>query len=128
MKPSMDKWLKAAKSKKSAKKCGMYLYHIGMVREDAKARVRFDDNRTLPVVAMNFDYDSEKVNQAIEETYAKEGIYYVRVWLGRGQIKVGDEIMYVLIGGDIRPHVTQALDFLVSKLKNECITEVELFS
>ncbi len=128
MKPSMDKWLRIAKTKKSAKRCGMYLYHIGVVREDAKARVRFDDDRTRPVLAMNFEYDKEKVDKAIEETHEKEGIYYVRVWLAKGKIKVGDEIMYVLIGGDIRPHVTNALDFLVSKLKNECVTEVELFS
>ena len=33
--------------------------------------------------------------------------------------------MYVLIGGDIRPHVFAALEFLVEKLKNECVTEVE---
>ena len=128
MKPSMNRWLKIAKKEAKSKKCGMYLFHIGTVREDAKAKVRFDDENTLPVVAMNFDYDGEKVNKAIEETYAKEGIYYVRVWLGKGKLKVGDEIMYVLIGGDIRPHIVDALDFLVSKLKNECVKEEELFS
>lgn len=128
MKPSMDKWLKAARQKKSAKKCGMYLFHIGVVREDAKAKLRFDDDRTRPVIAMNFDFDSEKVEQAIKEAYEKEGIYYVRVWLEKGKVKVGEEIMYVLIGGDIRSNVTSGLDFLVSKLKNECVKEVELFS
>ena len=55
------------------------------------------------------------------------GIYYVRVWLNEGELSVGDELMYVLIGGDIRPRVVDALQFLVEKLKSECVTETELF-
>ncbi len=127
MKPSIDKWIKEAKKDKDAKKCGMYLSHVGVVREDAKAKVRFGDENAKHVTAMEFDYDAIKVQQAIEETYKLEGIYYVRVHLEKGKIKVGHEIMYVLIGGDIRPNVTKALDFLVSKLKNECVQEKELF-
>jgi hypothetical protein len=33
--------------------------------------------------------------------------------------------MYVLSGGDIRPHVIDALQFLVAKIKNECDKEIE---
>ena len=33
--------------------------------------------------------------------------------------------MYVLIGGDIRPHVIDALQFLVEKIKSECVIEIE---
>ena len=55
------------------------------------------------------------------------GIFYVRVWLNEGQLRVGDDIMYVLIGGDIRPRVLDALQFLVGKIKTECVTEKELY-
>ena len=34
--------------------------------------------------------------------------------------------MYVLIGGDIRPHVIDALQFLVEKIKTECVTELNI--
>ena len=54
-----------------------------------------------------------------------DGIYYVRAWLNEGELELGDDIMYVLIGGDIRPRVVDALQFLVGKLKNECVTEIE---
>ena len=63
----------------------------------------------------------------MEETYKMEGIYYIRVWLNEGELKVGDDIMYVLIGGDIRPHVVDALQYLVGHIKTECVTEKELF-
>ncbi len=127
-KPSMKKWLKEAKSYVNAKKCGMYLFHIGVVREDAKAKVRFADEKANSVIAMKISYDEAKVNEAIESTKEMEGIYFVKVWLAKGRRRVGKEIMYVLVGGDIRPHVIKALNFLVDKLKNECMEEEELFS
>lgn len=128
MKHSIDKWLEEAKKKDCAKKCGMYLFHIGVVREDSKAKVRFGDENESQVIGMDFDYDEEKVQEAIDEAYKLEGIYYIRAWIAQGKLKVGDEIMQVLVGGDIRPNVIKALEFLVDKLKNECVMEKELFS
>ena len=43
----------------------------------------------------------------------------------QGELAVGDDIMFVLVGGDIRPHVIGALQQLVGTLKNECVTELE---
>ena len=40
---------------------------------------------------------------------------------------MGDDIMYVLIGGDIRPRVVDALQYLVSRVKNECVVEKEIY-
>ena len=76
---------------------------------------------------MLFSYDREKVRNVIAQTYQLEGIYYVKAWLNEGELEVGDDIMYVLIGGDIRPHVVDALQFLVGKLKSECVEEKEIY-
>lgn len=125
--PSMDAWLKEAKKHKSAEKIGMYLTHNGVVRKSAKASVRYGEANTKAVAGMQFSYDQEKTDAAIAETYQLEGIYYVKAWLNEGNLTVGDDIMYVLIGGDIRPHVVDALQFLVGKLKNECVQEIEIY-
>lgn len=125
--PSMDTWLKEAKQHESAKKIGMYLTHNGVVRESAKAKVRQGAENTRPVVGMEFSYDPEKVKAIIDETYKMDGIYYIRTWLAQGQLQVGDDIMYVLIGGDIRPHIVEALQYLVGRIKNECVVETELY-
>lgn len=122
----MDAWLNEAKNHESAPKIGMYLTHNGVVRSTAKAAVRQGEKDTLPVKGMIFSYDSEKVNAAVEETYKMEGIYYIRVWLNEGELSVGDDIMYVLIGGDIRPHIVDALQYLVGRIKNECVLEQEV--
>lgn len=124
--PSIDLWLKEAKQHESAPKIGMYLTHNGVVRKSAKAQVRQGDPTAADVTGMLFSYDAEKTVGIIEETYKMDGIYYIRVWLNEGELEVGDDIMYVLIGGDIRPHVVDALQYLVGRIKNECVIEKEL--
>lgn len=125
--PSMDEWLREAKADPSAEKIGMYLVHNGTVRLTPKAKVREGDNNASDVTGMHFSYDAEKVAAAISETYKMDGIHYVRAWLNSGELNVGDDIMYVLIGGDIRPHVVDALQSLVGKIKSECVRETELY-
>lgn len=124
--PSIDAWLAEAKAHESAPKIGMYLTHNGTVRQTAKAKVRYGAEDAKEVTGMVFSYDQEKVDSVISDTYKMEGIYYIKVWLNEGQLKTGDDIMYVLIGGDIRPRVVDALQYLVGRIKNECVTETEL--
>ena len=123
--PSMDQCLREAKAHESAPKIGMYLTHNGIVRQSAKAKVRYGED-AKDVTGMIFSYDQEKVDAVLADARALEGIYYIRVWLNEGELKVGDDIMYVLIGGDIRPRVVDALHYIVGRIKNECVVETEL--
>ena len=125
--PSMDAWLTEAKQDPTAPAIGMYLVHNGVVRETAKAKVRQGAADTQPVKNLRFSYNKEKVEAAIAETYQMDGIFYIRVWLADGLLTVGDDIMYVLIGGDIRPHVVDALQSLVGTIKNTCVVEDEIY-
>jgi molybdopterin synthase catalytic subunit len=125
--PSVDEWLREAKASPDASKIGMYLAHNGVVRLDARARVREGDDQAPPVRGMRFSHDRAKVDQAIRETLRLPGVYYARAWLNEGTLQVGDDIMLVLVGGDIRPRVIDALEFLVGRLKGECVTEKEVF-
>ncbi|MDD5923833.1 MAG: MogA/MoaB family molybdenum cofactor biosynthesis protein [Clostridia bacterium] len=126
--PSMDEWMREAKADKSSKKIGMYLVHNGIVRETSKAQVRMGDASAPFVDGMIFSYDADKIEEAINETYKMKGIYYIKTWINSGKLGVGDDIMYVMVGGDIRPNVVEALQFLVNKIKTECVTETEILS
>ena len=123
--PSIDNWIKEAKSDSSSLQEGMYLVHNGVVRETPKIKVRQGIDDGSKVIGMEFSYDAKKVDDVISETYEMDGIFHVKVWLNEGELELGDDIMYVLIGGDIRPNVIDALQFLVGKVKNECVTEIE---
>lgn len=125
--PSMDEWIKEVKKDVNADRIGMYLTHNGVVRKTAKSFVRENNPDAKEVTGMLFSYNKEKVEQVINDTKQLNGIYHVRVWLNEGELKVGDDLMYVLIGGDIRPHVTNALDYLVGRIKTECVTEKEIY-
>ena len=123
--PSMDLWLKEAKESPKAAMVGMFLVHNGVVRETPKALVRKGLDQGNRVIGMDFSYNQLKVDRVIEDTYKLEGVYYIKVWLNHGYLELGDNIMYILIGGDIRPHVVDALQFIVEKIKTECVTEIE---
>jgi len=127
--PSMDEWIREAKQDPSADKCGMYLFHNGVVRSTPKAKVRneIEGECGRTVTGMEFSYDREKVNAAVDDALKLPGIYYIRVWLNEGILETGDDIMLVLVGGDIRPRVIDALQHLVGEIKNHCVTETEIY-
>ena len=121
----MDEWLREAKAHPAARHEGMFLVHNGVVRQTPKALVRQGIDDGSSVQGMDFSFDGAKVEAAVAATKAMKGIFYVKVWLNEGRLTLGEDIMYVLIGGDIRPHVIDALQFLVEKIKTECVTEIE---
>lgn len=125
--PSMEKWLNEAKAHESAAKCGMYLTHNGIVRQSAKKTVRDNLADLPPVRGMLVSYEAQKLADGIAQAYQMDGIYYIKVWINEGELAVGEDIMYLLIGGDIRSHVVDGLQFLLEYIKKECISERELF-
>ena len=126
--PSMDQWLAEAKQAPEADQCGMYLTHNGVVRITPKRQMREGIEGIGSVRAVKFSYDAEGLAAAIEEAKTFPGIHYVRVWLNEGELEVGESLMYVLIGGDIRPNCIDALQRLVGKIKNELVVEEEVYA
>ena len=125
--PSMDQWLAEAKASENAGKCGMFLVHNGIVRTTAKAQVR--EGQEMPaVVQVDFSYDAQGVEEAIAEALTWDGVYYVKVWLNEGLLEVGQSIMYVMIGADIRPRCIDALQKLVGHIKNDLVVEREIYA
>ena len=126
--PSMDQWLKEAKASENADQCGMFLVHNGVVRVTPKQQVREGVEGIGDVAQVEFSYDEAGVEAAIEEALTWPGVYYVRVWLNEGALSVGDSIMYVMIGADIRPRCLDALQKLVGHIKNDLVVEKEIYA
>ena len=126
--PSMDAWLKEAKADPKAAQCGMFLTHNGVVRITPKQQVREGVEGLGEVAQVEFSYDAEGVAAAEKEALTWPGVYYVRTWLIEGALNVGDSIMYVMIGADIRPRCIDALNKLVGKIKNDLVVEKEIYA
>jgi molybdopterin synthase catalytic subunit len=115
---SLDEWLAEAKATADAAQVGMYLCHNGVVRGTSR------DGR--PVAGMLLEVDRQRLAKVIESAHLMEGVALVRAWVNEGRLEVGDDIMYVLVGGDVREHVFDALQALVRLIKSEVVTETEL--
>ena len=124
--PSLDGWLREAKAAPDAHEVGMYLAHNGVVRATARAQAR-QGVPCAQVAGMRFSHDPRELEEAVRLTRELPGVRHVRAWLNRGELKVGDDLMLVLVGGDTRPHTVDALHFLVERLKTRCVAEEELY-
>ena len=134
--PDITAWLIEAKQDPKAPYVGMYLTHNGIVRATPKKIVRSnefeaplsEEEKTQRVIAVDFSYDKKGLEEALSEARTWEGVYYVRAWLNSGRVPVGSSLMYVLIGADIRPHAIDALNKLVGHIKNNLVTETEVYA
>jgi molybdopterin synthase catalytic subunit len=116
--PSLDAWLQEFKADPAAADVGMFLSHNGVVRSFSR------DGRE--VTGMDLSYDEAGLAAALDAARTLPGITFVRAWVNSGHLEVGDDIMYVLVGGDIREHVFDALQSLVRTIKTTVVAETEL--
>lgn len=133
--PDMTAWLAEAKQAENAAQVGMYLTHNGVVRATPRHIVR--PGKTAPtgapgqnarVIAVDFSYDKDGLQHALAEALTWEGVFYVKAWLNEGRIEVGESLMYVMIGADIRPHAISALEKLVGHIKSDLVSEREVYA
>jgi molybdopterin synthase catalytic subunit len=75
---------------------------------------------------MELSVDRDGLSSAVEAAREMPGVVQVRAWVNEGHLGVGDDIMYVLVGGDIREHVFDALMALVRTIKTTVVSETEL--
>jgi molybdopterin synthase catalytic subunit len=116
--PQFETWLDEIKSGPDSALIGMYLMHNGVVRGTARDGT--------PVSAMDLSYDAGRLRTIMAEIEARPGVVAVKVWINQGRLAVGDDIMRVLLAGDIRENVFGALQELVRLIKTECVKEWEI--
>jgi molybdopterin synthase catalytic subunit len=115
--PPIQRWLEEIKRGPDSLNIGMYLVHNGVVRGTSR--------NGDAVTGMKLSYDDGRLNQVIQEVEGRPGIVAVRAWINEGSLKVGDDIMYALVAGDIRENVFSGLQELVRLIKTEVVIEQE---
>jgi molybdopterin synthase catalytic subunit len=114
----IDKWIQEIKTKINPEQLGMILVHNGIVRASSK------DGK--PVKGMHLSFDEEKLDSFVNKCKKCHGIEDIRVWINKGVLNVGDDIMYVLVAGRFRTDVLPVLQELLSIIKKEIVTEKEV--
>ncbi len=113
----IDQWIAEVKQSSDPQELGMILIHNGIVRATSK------DGKG--VKGMRLSYDREKLNFLIAEFGKKDGIVAIKAWINEGTLKVGDDIMYVLVAGRLRTDVLPTFQELISRIKREVVSEEE---
>ena len=123
--PSLDAWLAELKADPAAAGVGMFLMHNGIVRATARTVARGMESGGPAVTSMELSFDRAGLEAAIEAVRSMTGIVFVRAWVNEGTLSLGDDIMYALVGGDIRENVFAGLQELVRRIKSEVVAELE---
>ena len=116
---NIDQMLKAVKAHPDSSKMGMIASHLGLVRETSLSGKR--------VTGIHVRFDREAIDGIINDSKKLPGIIEVLVETRDGHLNVGDEIMAVVVGGDIRDRVFPALIETVDRIKKEGSRKKEAF-
>ena len=114
----IDRWVEEIKQTANPEELGMILVHNGIVRGTSKSG--------KPVHGMKLSYDEKKLKSVIPIFKRRKGVAEVRVWINTGNLKVGDNIMLLLVAGRFKTDVLPVLEELLTLVKNEIVTEEEV--
>jgi molybdopterin synthase catalytic subunit len=113
----IDRWIEEVKQATNPEELGMILVHNGVVRGISKSE--------KPVHGMKLSYDEKKLKSVIPIFKQRKGVAEVKAWINAGNLKVGDNIMFLLVAGRFKTDVLPVFEELLALVKNEIVTEEE---
>ena len=100
---------------------GMILCHNGVVRSTSR------DGRNVSGLTIKVDH--EKLKQVIEENKTKPGIIEILVEIAENRnLFVGDDVMFIVVAGDIREHVISVMNDTLNAIKKTVTKKTEFFT
>ncbi len=100
---------------------GMILIHNGVVRDWS----RQDHSKVLSVKVQP---NHRRIEEICEEIEKRDGIFKVFAQAFEGEFKPSDDLLYLIVAGDIRENVKAALADLLDKIKSEAVKKEEIFA
>lgn len=109
--------IKQVKSRPDFDKAGMILCHNGVVRGTTRGGA--------PISELTVRADRERLAAIIAEIKSRPGILDVLVEIREGLLHVGDDLMYIVVAGDIRENVFAAMMDALNRIKAEVTKKEE---
>ena len=98
---------------------GMILIHNGVVRNWSRK------DRTA-VTALQVTPDFAKIEALRREYLQRDGIFEIIIEALSGIFKPGDDLLYIIVAGDIRENIKPVLAELLDRIKAEAVTKKEI--
>ncbi len=99
---------------------GMILIHNGVVR--SWSRKEKGEIKKLKVSS-----DKEKIDRIAEDYSRRPGIFKVLIHANDGEFKPGEDLLYIIVAGDVRENVKPVLSEVLDRVKKEAIFKEEVF-
>lgn len=103
-----------------ADKVGMVLVHNGVVRGWSRTS-------THTVTAVRVTPDRNRINEICHELSTRPGIFRILADAAEGDLAPGDDVLFLVVAGDIRENVKVVFAELLDRIKTEAVTKKELF-
>ncbi len=116
----LPKMIETVKKHPDYAKMGMIASHLGVVRENSLKGGKVDQ--------IELAFDAETIERIVAEAKKRPGIFEVLIETTEGLLKVGDDIMAVVVGGDTRDHVFPVLIETVEQMKKKASHKKEIFA
>lgn len=104
-----------------AENVGMILVHNGVVRNWSR-----QDRAKVTSLEVSPDY--EKVEALRQEYLQHPGIFDIIVEAQNGTLHPGDDLLFIIVAGDIRENIKPVLAELLDRIKAEAMHKKEIFS
>ena len=98
---------------------GMILIHNGVVRNWSR-------KDRAEVVALEVTPDFDKIEEIRQEDMQHEGIWEIVVEAHSGTFQPGDDLLFIVVAGDIRENIKPVLADLLDRIKSEAVTKKEI--
>ncbi len=102
-----------------ASRVGMVLVHNGVVRATSRG-----DGRA--VAALEVEPDQEAIEAIRRECRQRPGIFEIVIEARAGRFQPGDDLLFIIVAGDIREHVKPVLAEVLDRVKSGPIAKREL--
>jgi molybdopterin synthase catalytic subunit len=101
-------------------KAGMILFHNGVVRATSR--------EGQEVTGLEIVVDHQKLAQVISEQKKREGIIEILIHINEGKpLLVGDDVMFLVVAGNIRENVIGTLTDTLNQVKSEVTSKTQFF-
>lgn len=102
-------------------KAGMVLCHNGVVRQTS----REGEN----VSGLRISVDHDVLSEIIQTQKQTPGIVTIEVWINEEKdLEVGDDVMFLVVAGDIRETVIKTLSDTLNRIKTEATSKTQFFT
>lgn len=118
---SLEGLIAKVKSHPNISKAGMILCHNGIVRDYSRVGGK-------EVQALSVKVDQAAIEHVKSWAISKPGIVAVEIAALEGDFSVGDDLLYVVLAGDLRENVFAVMKELIDKIKTKCVSKKEIMS